>query len=203
MSTGASSDIPGMLDRLRRGDPTARQALMCRAHHRLVKIAASALEREFPGVRGRHDLESVVSETWLGMMRALETIHPETEAGFFGLVYLKARHALFQIARRQRRYDAHRVNGSIDSHGRGSLATDDFPDTTNDPRRLAILTELHRQIELLPELEKSVFWLHYYGGYTQLETAQVVGLHPKQVSRIWLQATNRLAKWLKDADGLL
>ena len=175
---------------------------MHRAHHRLVEIAASLYRHDFPGVRGRHDLESVVSETWLGMMRALDTIHPETAEGFFGLVFIKVRHALLQIARRQRRQDDRRFNGTIDFHDSSAFASYDCPDTTNEPRRLAILTELHRQIELLPEIEKSVFGLHYYGGYTQLETAEVVGLHPRQVSRIWLQATKRLAKWLKDADGL-
>ena len=47
-----------------------------------------------------------------------------------------------------------------------------------------------------------VFGLHYYLGLTQVEAAEIMGVPPKQVSRLWLQATRRLAKWLKDADGL-
>ena len=56
---------------------------------------------------------------------------------------------------------------------------------------------MHQQIETLPGPEKTVFGLHYYLGLTQ-----VMGLPPKQVSRLWLQATKRLAKWLQDGDGL-
>ena len=65
------------------------------------------------------------------------------------------------------------------------------------------MTELHRQIELLPEIEKTVFEIHYYLGLTQAETARLMGPHPREVSRMWLKATTRLAKWLEDADGLI
>ena len=41
MSTSATSDIQGMLDRLQQGDPTARQELLDRAHDRLVRIASA------------------------------------------------------------------------------------------------------------------------------------------------------------------
>lgn len=48
-----------------------------------------------------------------------------------------------------------------------------------------------------------MFELHYYAGYTQAEIARILGLHPKRISRHWIAATGTLAKWLKDAKGLL
>jgi RNA polymerase sigma factor (sigma-70 family) len=54
----------------------------------------------------------------------------------------------------------------------------------------------------LPPSEKQVFELYYYNGLTQVEAAAILGLHPKRVSRLWLQATSRLAEWLGDAEGL-
>jgi RNA polymerase sigma factor (sigma-70 family) len=202
MSTGTTTDIQALLDRLRRGDGSARRELLDRAHHRLVKIASALFQRDFRDLQGRHDLESVVDEAWMGLLRALDSIQPETAERFFGLIFVKVRHALLRIARRQRRLDAPRLNGPLDANAPNALDAFDDGDSTNEPGRLAILSELHEQVELLPEPEKTVFGLHYYLGLTQVEAAEIMGLPPKQVSRLWLQATKRLAKWLKDADGL-
>jgi RNA polymerase sigma factor (sigma-70 family) len=200
---GTTTDIERLLERHRRGDAAARREILERAHHRLVRIASALFQKDFRGLRGRHELESVVNEAWIGLMRALESTRPDTAEGFFGLVFLKVRQALLQIAKRQRRHDGHRIDGPLDAGEPDALDSYDRPDTTNEPQRLAILTELHRQIEMLPADEKRVFELHYYLGLTQAETAQFMGLLPRQVSRLWLQATKRLAKWLKDADGLI
>jgi RNA polymerase sigma factor (sigma-70 family) len=201
MSTGTTTDVQALLDRLRRGDASARRELLERAHHRLVRIASSLFQGDFRSLQGRHDLESVVDEAWMGLLRALDSTQPETAERFFGLVFVKVRHALLQIARRQRRHDAHRLNGPLDADEPEALGAFDRGDSTDEPGRLALLSELHEQIGLLPDPEKMVFGLHYYVGLTQVEAAEIMRLPPKQVSRLWLQATRRLAKWLKDADG--
>jgi RNA polymerase sigma factor (sigma-70 family) len=202
MSTGTTRDIQALLDRLRRGDAAARRELLERAHHRLVRIASTLFQRDFRGLQGRHDLESVVDEAWMGLLRALDSTQPETAERFFGLIFLKVRHALLQIARRQRRHAARSLDGPLDADESGARDAFDPGDSTDEPGRLAILSELHEQVERLPDPEKMVFGLHYYLGLTQVEAAEIMGLPPKQVSRLWLQATKRLAKWLKDADGL-
>jgi RNA polymerase sigma factor (sigma-70 family) len=203
MSTGTTTDIQALLDRLRRGDASAKRELLDRAHHRLVKIASALFQRDFRGLQGRHDLESIVDEAWMGLLRALDSTQPETAERFFGLIFVKVRHALLLIARRQRRHDAPRLNGPLDANEPNALDAFDRGDSTDEPGRLAILSELHGQVELLPDPEKLVFGLHYYLGLTQVEAAEIMGLSSKQVSRLWLQATRRLAKWLKDADGLV
>jgi RNA polymerase sigma factor (sigma-70 family) len=202
MSTGTTTDIQALLDRLRRGELSARRELLDRAHQRLVRIASALFLREFRRFHGRHDLESVVDEAWIGLMRALESVQPDTVEGFFGLIFTKVRQALLQIARRERRHDVRRVDGPLDADETGVVEGFDDADSTYEPGQLAILSELHQQIDLLPDPEKTVFGLHYYVGLTQVEAAEIMGLPPKQISRLWLQATKRLANWLKDADGL-
>ena len=54
-----------------------------------------------------------------------------------------------------------------------------------------------KQIEKLPEDQRRIFELHYYGGFSQAEIAQMLGVHRKQVSRLWLTSTGRLARWLE------
>ena len=36
----------------------------------------------------------------------------------------------------------------------------------------------------------------YFADLPQSEVARILDLHPKQVSRLWLAATGRLAQWL-------
>jgi RNA polymerase sigma-70 factor (ECF subfamily) len=193
-----TTDLQLLIDRLRRGDDAARRELLRRAHDRLLKIAATVFLQDFPALHGRHELESVVSEVWMRLTAALEKTQPETVEGFFGLVFVKVRQVLLDMAQRQRRADARR-GGPPAAGGDSDAATDlDPSDTTYEPGRLAVLTEFHEQIEKLPEDQRRVFEMHYYGDFSQVEIAQILGLHRKQVSRLWLSATGRLARWLED-----
>ena len=51
----------------------------------------------------------------------------------------------------------------------------------------------------LPKDQRVVFRFHYFADLSQSEIARLLDLHPKQVSRLWLAATVRLAHRL---DGL-
>lgn len=195
MTDDSSADLQDLIERLRSGDDTAHRELLERAHNRLLRIAATIFKEDFPGLRGRHDLESVVSEVWIRLAGALETVHPETVDGFFGLVFQKVRHVLLDMAKRQRRDDARGQVGLIEGSDPEVHRDVDPADTTHEPTRLAALTEFHRQVEKLPDAERSIFELHYYGDFSQAEIAQIQGLQPKQVSRLWLAATGRLARW--------
>ncbi len=194
VSGTTTQDIAGLLDRLRRGDETARRAVLERAYHRLLRIAATIFHKDFRSLRDRHDVESVVSVLWIRLVGALEKTQPQTLEGFFGLVFVHVRQALLDLARRQRRDDARRGNGRRDAGQSEAPAPFDLADTTQDPARLALLTEVHEQVATLPDDERMVFDLRYYGGYSQAEIAQILGLHPRKVSRLWYAATARLAR---------
>jgi RNA polymerase sigma factor (sigma-70 family) len=196
-----SAELQDLIDRLRSGDDSARRELLQRAHDRLLRIAATIFKEDFPGLRGRHDLESVVSDVWLRLAGALVTVHPETVDGFFGLVFQKVRHVLLDMAARQRRDDRRGQALATDPNDPDGRVALDPSDTTDEPTRLAALTEFHRQVEKLPDDERAVFELHYYGEFSQAEIAQIRQTHAKQVSRLWLAATRRLAKWLDTFDA--
>jgi RNA polymerase sigma factor (sigma-70 family) len=202
VAENTSADLQDLIDRLRGGEVEARRELLQRAHDRLLRIAATVFHEDFPALRDRHELESVVSEVWMRLVGALEATQPQTVEGFFGLVFHKVRQVLLDMASRQRRDDLHRRAGPLDANDSAALAACDRADTTHDPARLAALTELHDQIEKLPAEQRTVFDLHYYGGYSQVDIAQMLKLNPKQVSRLWLAATGRLAMCLDGFDGL-
>ena len=196
VAENTSADLQDLINRLRGGDLEARGELLQRAYNRLLRIAAAVFHEDFPDLRDRHDLESVVSEVWMRLVGALEATQPQTVEGFFGLVFHKVRQVLLDMASRQRRDDRHRCAGPLDGDDSAALAFFDPADTTHDPARLAALTELHDEIEKLPDDQRTVFDLHYYGDFSQVEIAQMLDLNRKHVSRLWLAATGRLAKWL-------
>jgi RNA polymerase sigma factor (sigma-70 family) len=198
VTSNTTADLQNLIDRLRRGDPAARYELLQRAHSHLLRIAGSIFEQDFPGLRGRHDLESVVSEVWIRLVAALEATQPQSVDGFLGLVFHKVRQVLLDMARRQRREDAHRYRPPAESGDSNAQPAFEGADSSNEPGRLAVLTEFHQEVEKLPDDQRMVFELRYYAGFSQVEIAQIRGLPPKQVSRLWLAATRRLALWLKE-----
>jgi RNA polymerase sigma factor (sigma-70 family) len=196
-----SAELEDLIARLGRGEEGAQLELLQRAHDRLEKIAATIFQEDFPALRGRHDLDSVVNEVWMRLAGALKVTQPRTVDGFFGLVFHKVRQVLLDMASRQRRDDRHRYAGPRQAVESGAPAAFDRADTTHDPQRLALLTEFHEQIEKLPAEQQRVFELHYYGGFSQAEIAQMLELPRKQISRLWLASTGRLARWLDGFDA--
>jgi RNA polymerase sigma factor (sigma-70 family) len=197
MSGDTTADLQDLIDRLRRGDDSARAELLTRAYHRLCRIAGSMYHREFPRLKDRHDLESVVDESWSRLMRALETARPPTVQDFLRLVAHKVRQVLLDMADQQQRRDDWVQDGLLNAPEDSGLV--EPSDHSLDPSRLALLTEFHRQVENLPEAQRTVFDLHYYTDLPQSEIARLLGLHPRKVSYLWVAATEQLAEWL---DGL-
>jgi RNA polymerase sigma factor (sigma-70 family) len=202
MRENTSADLQDLIDRLRGGDRDARQELLRRAQNRLLRIAAAVFHEDFPALQGRHDLESVVSEVWTRLAAALDATEPQSVEGFIGLVYHQVRQVLLDLARRQRRNDLQERAGPLDANDAVALTDLDRGETTQDMGRQTVLAELHDQVEKLPAQEREVFDLHYYGGFSQAEIAQMLKLSEKQIRRLWLAATGQLAKWLDGFDVL-
>jgi RNA polymerase sigma factor (sigma-70 family) len=146
-------------------------------------------------------LDSVVHETWLRLLQALEQVEPPTVADFFRLAAHKVRQVLLDLAERQRRRAAREVPGSGGDSGHWGLAS--AGGQTLDPARLALWSEFHARVANLPEDERKVFELHYYLELPQAEIARMLGLHPRKVSYLWVAGTERLADDLEGVAGFL
>jgi RNA polymerase sigma factor (sigma-70 family) len=202
MSGETTADVGELIERLRRGDDSARQALLERVYHRLCQIAAATLRSDFPRLLDHHEVNSVVDEAWMRLLTALKTSPPDSPEAFYRLVFHKVRQVLLDLAERQTRDRARWRHGSLGSEGSASAAALVAGDTTHDPAQLAFWTEFHQEVARLPDHERIVFDFHYFAEFPQAEIAKLLNLHPKQVSRLWLAATGRLAQWLEGAEGL-
>src|SRR6516165_4193838 len=106
-----SAELQGLLDRLRQGDREARRLLLERACERLRRLAERMLYGSFPELARRHELDSVVHETWLRLLQALDTTEPPTVADFFRLAAHKFRQVLLDMAQGERRRAQREVLG--------------------------------------------------------------------------------------------
>ena len=197
MNEGGSVELQVLLDRLRQGDREARQLLLERACERLRRLAGRMWHGSFPELARRHEVDSVVHETWVRLLQALDKTEPPTVSDFFRLAAHKFRQVLVDMAQGERRRVQREVLGlsGADSEGPAPSAAS----TSYDPARLALWTEFHEKVATLSEQERAVFEMHYYLELPQAEIARVLGLHPRKVSYLWIAATEKLGDGLDTA----
>jgi RNA polymerase sigma factor (sigma-70 family) len=139
-------------------------------------------------------VDSVVHETWVRLLQALDKTEPPTVADFFRLAAHKFRQVLLDLAQGERRRGQREVLGLGDADSAGPAPS--VASATHDPARLALWTEFHEKVAALSEQERSVFEMHYYLELPQAEIARVLGLHPRKVSYLWVAATEKLGEGL-------
>src|SRR5262249_55933802 len=147
MNEDGSIELQGLLDRLRQGDREARRLLLERACERLRRLAGRMLHGSFPELARRHELDSVVHETWMRLLQALEKVEPPTVADFFRLAAHKFRQVLLDMAQSERRRGQREVLGlsAVEKGGPAPAAAS----ATHDPARLAMWTEFHEKVATL------------------------------------------------------
>lgn len=192
ISHASTVELQQLIDRIGRGDLQARRQLLGQAYGRMQALAATVLQRSFPNLAGRHDVDSILNESWLRLVQTLERVQPPTVADFFRLAAHKMRQVLLDLVQMERRH-AHGELAETAS-GKNSFTPAVPGDQTYDPARLAMWTELHNQVESLDGDERTVFEMHYYLGMPQVEIARVLELHPRKVSYLWIAATDKLAE---------
>ncbi len=179
-------DITGLLDRWRRGDAEAANQLMELVYSDLHRIAAREMRRERPG----HTLQTtaVLHEAYLRIFRG-EPVAWKDRAHFYASAAKQLRRVLLDHARR-----AH----SEKRGGPGvklSLGEFDVGDLGLDPRLLA-LNEALANLETLDPRAAKVVELRFFGGVSEKDAAEVLGISIATLKRDWDFAKTWLAAQL-------
>lgn len=186
MADDSTQQLQSIVERVRRGDPTARRALLDAAFHRLRRLTAHIFNGSFSPLAARHEVDSIAHEAWLRLAQAMESADVQSLDHFFHLAAQKVRHVLLDLIDKDKRALSQvAALGSENSLPVGGR--------THDPARLAVWTEFHRKAAELPDDERAVFEMHYYLDLPQAEVAAALGLHPRKVSRLWVSAMDKLA----------
>ncbi len=160
-------------------DPEAFQVLYHRYLRRVYGYVASR-------IANAHDAEDVVSEIFLHVVRNLDQLRNQQRASFAAWLFAIARNAISDYYRRQ---GAAQSLVALEAAA-PLIAAQPTPDRVvteqEDAARLLAL------VVALPDRQREVITLHYYGGLRNQEIAAVLGIGEKTVSAYLSRALNQL-----------
>lgn len=182
----ATSQLTGLLEDWKHGDPTALQKLTPLIYDELRRIAHRYAQRE----RNGHTLETtaLVNEAYLRL--AGEKRDWQNRSHFFAVTAQVMRHILIDHARR-RHYVKH---GGEAQHVPIEAAS---VMASERAAELIALDEALEEFARLDPRKARVVELRYFGGLSLEETAEAVGLSLMTVRRDWQAAKAWLYRRLK------
>jgi RNA polymerase sigma factor (sigma-70 family) len=190
-SSWKTHELQGWLQRMQAGDRGGLDELLRHACDRLQRLARRMLG-DHPAVKRWAQTDDVLQGALLRLARALESIQPASMRDFFALATQQIRRELVDLARHY--YGPH----GLGAHHASDAALADPAEETHDPDVLAGWSDVHEQIERLPEEEREVVGLLFYQGLPQAEAAAVLNVTVRTVQRRWHAALVRLHRTLKD-----
>lgn len=183
--TPSKGDVTRLLNDWQAGKAGAADALFEKVYQELRRIARGYIARE------RADMTltptGLVNQACLKLLDE-EQVEAQNRGHFFAIVATKMRHFLVDYARRH--------NAAKRGQGAGhDVFEDELYMLTQD--RVDEILALDEALEKLAEedpLQSQIVEMRYFGGYTQEEIAEMLGISLKKVRREWY-----LAKaWLKE-----
>lgn len=197
MSADHSTAVQSCLDRIRGGEPGARDDLLAITRSRLLAMIRGLIVR-YPGLRRWEQSDDVLHNVQVRLLRLLDQTPVTTALDYFCLAAKNMRWELTDLHRRhfgRQAAGAKYVTPPTRSADRG-VALAAAADDGDGPTVLVELAELHDLVAALPEDERQVVDLHWYHGLTHLEAGTLLGVCERTVKRRWLAARARLASRL-------
>lgn len=178
----AAGEVTRLLDALASGDEKARNRLYPLVYEELRQIARARMSG------GGHQTLQPTALVHEAYLKLLGGANPrwESRAHFFGAAAEAMRQILIDRARAKSRL----------KRGGGARAVELREDLVIEEQRAAELLDLDRALTQLAKLDSNlarVVELRYFAGLTVGEVAEVLGLSPRTVDRMWLTAR----AWLK------
>jgi RNA polymerase sigma factor (sigma-70 family) len=183
-SRSQQSMIQQFLPQAVAGDEAALDALLSYNCERLTSLTHRMLG-DFRRVRRWAETADVLQNALLRLVGALRDVKPQTPREFLRLATLQIRRELLDLARRF--FGPHGVGANHDSAAAGpeGPSAENEADHSNEPSDLAQWSELHQQINELPDEEREVVDLLFYQGLSQAEAAEVLNVSVRTVQRRW------------------
>jgi len=181
------SEITLVLEAVKRGENLATEELFPVVYEELRRMAAARMAQETPGQTLQPT--ALVHEAWLQLVGEGGRSW-QNRAHFFGAAADAMRRILIDKARRKSRL----------KHGGGQSRLDiddlELAETTPDDNILLINDALERLEKEDPEQARVVV-LKFFGGLTNLEVAESLGIAERSVDRQWACAKARLFRWIR------
>ena len=189
-SDATSEQVEKWIALLREGDPTARDALLACAGERLMRLTRKML-RLSADVRRWEQTDDVFQNAMMRLYRSLDQVELQDARHFFHVAAMQIRRELIDLARRYQ--GPHGMGRNlrlqpVQKDQTGMAGAFEPQEQTYDPADLATWLEFHQRVETLPEEERDVFQLIWYGGLSAEEVAQSLQVSARTVRRRWQAA---------------
>jgi|HubBroStandDraft_1064217.scaffolds.fasta_scaffold01006_6 RNA polymerase sigma factor (TIGR02999 family) len=179
---GATGDLTVLLNRMQKGDRAAAEEAASRIYGELHRIASREMRRERPG----HTLQTtaLVNEAYL-RLAAAGSLEIQSRGHFYAVASQQMRRILVDHARSAgaQRRGGGAVQVDIDAVQMGAEGRG--PD-------LLMLDESLAELEKMDPRAAKVVEMRYFGGYTDKEVVDALGLSLATVRRDWEYARSWL-----------
>jgi RNA polymerase sigma factor (TIGR02999 family) len=192
-ASGAAGDVTTLLLAYRAGDAGALERALPLVYAHLHTVASAQRRRAV--LDGRHTLSTtaLVHEAWFKLADAAR-LDVRDRGHFLAVAAHAMRQVLVDYARRHR----------ADKRGGGAYHLDlDAVDVAVEERAdtLVALDDALARLALVSERLARVVELRFFGGLSEEETAQCLGVTDRTVRRDWVKARAWLHAELADATG--
>ena len=172
------SDITQILQAIGRGEGRASEELLPLVYSELRRLAAARMAQELSGQTLQ--ATALVHEAWLRLVSDGDRTW-QNRAHFFGAAAEAMRRILIENARRKSRL----------RHGGGQMRLDvesvELAETTPDDKIL-LIDEALEQLERTDPERARIVTLKFFGGLTNQEVADSLGISERSVDRQWAYA---------------
>ena len=199
---GNTQQIENLLATIQAGDEKAREELIEESQKRL-RLLASKMLKGFPGVaRMAGQTEDVLQPVLFRLYCALEKKKFDSGGAFVAYAAQMIRYELLDLARKYRRERAARMSNRPDAKGGLPLDGVGKPDPEPGvPTEAEKWDRFHETVEQLPDDEKRVVELRCYGQWSRQETAVILDVDEKTVTRRYGRAMEKLGVALQGVFG--
>ena len=194
-----STKLQLLLNRYLDDQPDAFDELIDYAANRLRALARKMLAR-YPHVRRWEETDDIMQAALLRLHRSLSEVRPDSKRAFFGLAATQMRRTLIDLGRHYYgTFGLGKNHHSAAGKGNNSSSNIDLS-TTNEaqPDDLLQWTRFHESIESLPDEEREVISLVWYGGMVQKDVAELLSISERTVIRRMNRAKLKLNELLED-----
>src|SRR5215470_8983518 len=163
---GQDTEARVLLDRLRDGDGSARDRLIALAQGRFAALARAMLRRH-PHVRRWEQTDDLLQAALIRLHRSLAEVRPEGVRHFDNLAAAQIRRELIDLARSYHGPEGIGAHHHTDGKGRDAgTRLAEVADETGGPAALEGWIAFHEAVNRLPEEEREVVNLLWYGNRT-------------------------------------
>lgn len=166
-------EITQLLQRVNGGDAQAREEMIALVYRELHRLAARVMHGENAG----HTLQAtaLVSEAYLKLFGGAP-VKPNDSQHFFALAAQQMRRILVDHARAKH----------ANKRGGVKVSLDEMYQISSEPDAgLVLVDEALKELQELDAEAAHVVELKFFGGYTDQETANIMGINVAKVRRDW------------------